>query len=347
MVRTLSIPILLAIPVSLPAPMHAAPSGPLDEHARHFLGTLDTDQREDATWPFDDGERRDVHYAPLNLDGLRHGDLEGASFQAGEALLAAALSTPGFERLSAIRLLERDVHASDSIFVRPLGLRDPGRYFFALFGTPDATSPWAFRYEGHHLSVNVTAMPGSPPVSTPLFLGAQPRVVPPGMPSAGVAALGEEEALARTLYASLDEAGRTRATLAYAPDRGHMIGQVAALDPPTPIGLPRAAMTPEQQQVLDRLLEQFAGFWNAEIAAARRAELEASRAEQHFAFVAADDPPNAFYMRVSGPGLLIEIDNTEGGDHVHAVWHRPGADFGDDLLARHLRTAHGVTMVRH
>jgi hypothetical protein len=52
-------------------------------------------------------------------------------------------------------------------------------------------------------------------------------------------------------------------------------------------------------------------------------------------------------MRVSGPGLLIEIDNTEGGDHVHAVWHRPGADFGDDLLARHLRTAHGVTMVRH
>jgi hypothetical protein len=106
-------------------------------------------------------------------------------------------------------------------------------------------------------------------------------------------------------------------------------------------------MTPEQQQVLDRLLEQFAGFWNAEIAAARRAELEASRAEQHFAFVAADDPPNAFYMRVSGPGLLIEIDNTEGGDHVHAVWHRPGADFGDDLLARHLRTAHGVTMVRH
>jgi hypothetical protein len=32
---------------------------------------------------------------------------------------------------------------------------------------------------------------------------------------------------------------------------------------------------------------------------------------------------------------------------VHAVWHRPGADFGDDLLARHLRTAHGVTMVRH
>ena len=35
------------------------------------------------------------------------------------------------------------------------------------------------------------------------------------------------------------------------------------------------------------------------------------------------------------PGMLIDIDNTEDGDHVHAVWHSSAGDFGDDLLARH------------
>jgi len=34
--------------------------------------------------------------------------------------------------------------------------RDPGRYYVALFGEPAATAPWGFRYEGHHLSVNLT-----------------------------------------------------------------------------------------------------------------------------------------------------------------------------------------------
>ncbi|MEE8164439.1 MAG: hypothetical protein V3T64_02615 [Myxococcota bacterium] len=35
------------------------------------------------------------------------------------------------------------------------------------------------------------------------------------------------------------------------------------------------------------------------------------------------------------PGMLIDIDNTEDGDHVYAVWHSSAGDFGDDLLARH------------
>ena len=35
------------------------------------------------------------------------------------------------------------------------------------------------------------------------------------------------------------------------------------------------------------------------------------------------------------PGMLIDIDNTEDGDHVHAVWHSSAGDFGDDLLARY------------
>ena len=327
--------------LSLSVAGHAADGAGIAGRAAAFLAALTEDQREEATWAFDDEERTDVHFAPIGLDGIRHDDLSGVASDAADALLKSALSDEGYAKAHTIRLLERDVEQQESMFRRPLGLRDPGRYFLAVFGTPTETQPWAFRYEGHHLSINVTAIPGQPAVTTPLFLGAQPRVVPSGMPSAGVAALGEEERVIRALYTSLDATQRATATLLYAADRGHMIGQVPLLPAPTPIGLARASMRPAQQELLDALLERFAALWVDEIATARRRDIDNARGSLHFAHVQADEPANAFYTRVSGTGLLLEIDNTDGGDHVHAVWHKPGADFGDDLLARHLESEHG------
>ena len=337
---------VIAVAVLALPPATMADPAELDERARAFLAALDDDERDDATWAFAEAERQDIHYAPINLDGLRHGDLGEAAYALAEDVLAATLSARGLAKVRAIRLLERDIRENETVLLRPLGLRDPGRYFWALFGDPSATDPWGYRYEGHHLSINIAAVPGSPPATTPLFLGAQPRDVPEGMPSAGVAALGEEERLARALYASLDDAQRATATLAYRGDRGHMIGQVATLELPAPIGLARTSMTVAQRATLDAFLDHFAGFWNEEIAAARRGDIEASREGLHFAFVAASEPAFAFYTRVSGPGLLLEIDNTEGGDHVHAVWHHPAADFGIDLLARHLEEFHGIALRR-
>ena len=185
-------------------------------------------------------------------------------------------------------------------------------------------------------------MPGQPAASLPLFLGAQPRDVPAGLPSAGVAALGREEALVRALYASLDDNQRAAATLAFKAGRGHMLGQVPTLASPAPVGLKSSDMTATQRERLADVLREFATLWNAEIAAERLAEIDAARDGLHFAFVARDDPPFSFYTRIQGPGVLLEIDNTEGGDHVHAVWHRPGDDFGESLLAAHLRLHHAI-----
>ena len=332
--------------LALLAPWAASAGEPagLVERASAFLALLDEGARDEATWPFEDAERADVHFAPIGLEGVRHGDLERDVYAAGEAVLAAALAPAGHAKVEAIRLLERDVREQESVLRRPLGLRDPGRYFFAFFGAPAHDAPWSMRYEGHHLSLNLTAVPDRGIATTPLFLGAQPREVPAGLPSAGVAALGDEERLARRLYASLDPSQRAVATLPYAEGRGHMLGQVPRIGAATPIGLPREAMRGAQQELLDGLLDRFASFWNAEIAAARREEIAAARTTLHFAHVESDDPANAFYTRISGAGVLLEIDNTEGGDHVHAVWHRPGADFGDDLLTRHVALFHGVSL---
>ena len=318
----------------------ATAQAPLSDAASSFLAALSADEHAQATRPFADPERLDIHYAPVDLEGLRHGGLDDPKHQAGEDLLARTLSARGFEKVRAIRLLERDVRALEAGLARPEGFRDPGRYLWAFFGTPATDAPWGYRYEGHHLSLNVTAVPDKPAASLPLFLGAQPRKVPAGLPSAGIAALGTEEALARDLYASLDDDQRELATLPFEAGRGHMVGQVPTLTSPPPVGLPFPRMTAAQQGQLVALLREFATFWNAAIATERLAEIDAARETLHFAFVARDDPPFSFYTRIQGQGLLLEIDNTAGGDHVHAVWHRPGDDFGQSLLAAHLRQHH-------
>ncbi len=339
-------PLTILLLVSFGAIASAEP--PLRQQAALLLAALPGDQQDDATWPFDDDEREDVHFAPFWLDGVAHRDLDPRSASLVESLLATALSARGHETVRSVRDLERAVRAQESgilSFFLP-DFRDPGRYLLAVFGEPGSGEPWGFRYEGHHLSLNVTDVSGSPLVTTPLFLGAQPRVVPEGLPSAGVAVLGREEHLARTLYATLPTPLRERATLGYDGGRDLMLGQVRRVGRGgAPAGVPRGEMPPDARVLLDELVERFVGLWNEPTARARRAEIEAAgRDSLHFAFAAADEPPNAFYVRIHGPRLLIEIDNTTDGDHLHAVWHDPENDFADDALALHWRLQHGVAI---
>lgn len=317
----------------------------LAERGQALLAALSESQRDDATWPFDDEEREDIHYAPLFLEGVALRDLSARQSSLTAELLDVALSPRGRLTVERIRALEADVRRKEGRIRGALTgrFRDPERYLLALFGSPSADTPWAFRFEGHHLSLNVTSVPGELPATTPLFLGAEPRRVPDGWPSAGVAVLGEEEQVARELVASLDPDQRAEAILPYEGGRGLVLGQVRRVAASQPSGLRRDAMSRAQQELVDRLLEAFIGQWSAPIAAARRSEFEdAGRDAIHFAWTEAESPAGAFYLRLQGPHFLIEIDNTTDGDHVHAVWHDLAGDFGDDLLTQHYASAHGI-----
>ena len=317
--------------------------------AARLLAALPADARADAAFPFADDERAEIRFAPFRLDGARHGELPPEAASLAEALLAVSLGEAGLERARQIRRNELAVAKKDEGRWVPgfvaRRMRDPGRYFLALFGTPAADAPWGFRYEGHHLSLNLTLVPGAPPASTPLFLGAEPRVVPEGEPDAGAAVLGREEAAARALLAALPPALRTRAVRAYADGRALMLGQVHRVALGEAAGVARGEAPPEAQAQFDALVSLFCASFAPEIAAARRAEIEAAgRDALRFLWAEAPEPPGAFYFRLQGPRTLIEVDNTTDGDHVHAVWHDAENDFGDSLLAAHWRESHGLAL---
>ena len=52
--------------------------------------------------------------------------------------------------------------------------RDPGLYYLRVFGEPGAGRPWAWRFGGHHVSLNNLVVDGELVSTTPCFMGADP-----------------------------------------------------------------------------------------------------------------------------------------------------------------------------
>ena len=144
--------------------------------------------------PVDDPARRDWSYWPRERAGLKI-DLMHAKHRALlQELLWTALSAGGYHKVLNIMQLEYVLQpASTTGF--PRGIEE---YTITLFGEPSATQPWAWRFEGHHVSLNVSIVPGVGVSVTPTFLGADPAEVAVG-PLAGVRVMRAEEDLGREL----------------------------------------------------------------------------------------------------------------------------------------------------
>ena len=154
----------------------------------------------------DSPEREKWAYWPTERSGLSF-DLMHAKHRAlTHELLWLLLSNRGYHKLLNIMQLENVLQpASGTGF--PRGVED---YSVTLFGEPSDTNPWAWRFEGHHISLSITVAPGQGFTVTPTFLGADPADVSAG-PLAGLRVLRVEEDLGLQLANSLTAAQRSTA----------------------------------------------------------------------------------------------------------------------------------------
>ncbi len=304
--------------------------------AQTYLASLGAEQRARGTWPWEAKERFDWHFVPRERYGVRLKEMSAEQRGAAHGLLQSILGSQGYLKATGVMQLEGVLGMIEN---RPEH-RDPEDYYFNIFGAPSDGGPWAWRFEGHHISLNFTSAGGDVPSVTPAFMGSNPHQVGEG-PWAGWRLLGAEEDLARELLALLGEEQLRTAIIQSEAPRDIVTGNARSVDLEGPEGLAASEMNDEQRSALLRLLSEFLnnvehGVTDAEMRRIREAGLEGL----HFAWAGGTEPGEGHYFRIHGPTLLIEYDNVQNGaNHVHSVWRDPANDFGDDLLRRHYEEA--------
>ena len=304
-----------------------------------FLGALDSRRRQQATFSFAHAERRNWHYVPRHREGLALKDMPADARTAALALLQVGLSAAGYAKARDVLRLEGVLRQLETFggFTR-----DPDNYAVTIFGAPEQPALWGWRFEGHHLSLNFTLVPGRPVSVTPAFFGANPAEVPSG-PHRSLRALAEEQDLAFALARGVDASLRGRLVIAAESPGDIVSGPGRAYSLKTPAGVALGELGAEPRALALRLIETYARNMRSEIADEElRRMREAGSEEVRFAWAGPIDPKQPHYYRLHGPTLLIEYDNSQNrANHVHSVWHDPQNDFGADLLRAHYELSHG------
>jgi hypothetical protein len=336
--------------------------------ANAFVATLDTAQRRRALYAFDDETQRkrwsNFPTGVVRRGGVSLRELNAAQRDAALALVSAALSSRGYEKVQQIM-------EADEAFKQTAGRGGPpgaqsggppgggppgggppsggppsggagrgqfapgdlfGRdlYYVSILGTPSETTPWMLQYGGHHLALNITII-GERGILTPTLTGAQPSTYT--VNGRTVRPLGGESDKALALLNALDRPQRAKAVLDYqVPDLVLGPGQDGKTIQPE--GLRASAMTAPQRAMLLDLVREWAGIINDGAAAARMADLAADLDQTYFAWsgpTAGTAGQNiTAYYRIQGPRLVIEFAPQRGDatNHVHTMYRDPTNDYG-------------------
>ena len=304
---------------------------PMLPAAKRLVALFDETQRNQLILPFNSNERTDWSYLPGRRDGMALGEMTGDQRKAAFALIRSAFSDAGYRKATEVIELEgvlREMERNDS--------RDPGRYWFTLFGQPSKSSPWGWRLEGHHLSFNFSSITSELISPTPAFLGAHPATVPFGKHQ-GLRVLGAEEDLPRALIGSFSSEQKRMAIISTSAPRDIITGTDQTSRLSRFEGIPYIHLTPGQQKSLLAILELYIGNMEKTLAdraweRIRNAGLDAL----YFAWAGTITPGGAHYYRIHGPTFVVEYDNTQNNaNHIHSVWRDFENDFGEDVLMRH------------
>ena len=304
--------------------------------AESFVASLTPEQQAKALFEFDDQERFNWHFVPLQdqqkrstRKGLPLADMKPEQRKAALDLLKAGTSAEGDKKATTIMSLEsilRELEKGGNM------VRNPEWYFFTVFGKPAKTGRWGWRVEGHHLALNFVVDDGKIIGATPAFFGANPATVKSG-PRKGLRILAEAEDLARELFKSLDE---TQKKVAFQKEQFPEIEQgKKAPHVGAPKGLAADRMNDSQRQLLMRLVQSYVDRMPAEIAAEELAQVKQAGIDKiHFAYAGGTQDGEPHTYRVQGPSFVVEFLNVQDdsarnkANHIHSAWRNIQGDFG-------------------
>jgi hypothetical protein len=314
---------------------------PILQAARDFLALLDSRQQRQASFAIDSQAWRS--WSNVHPFLMRHGlglhELAPAQREAALALVSSALSASGFE--TARNVMKLNEHARELT-----GLTEEYSewyYWLSIFGTPSATEPWGWQFDGHHLIINCFVL-GDQLVLTPQFMGSEPVLAQSGK-YAGTHVFRPEERVGLAMMRALSPEQQARAIIGTRLP-GELLTAAYNDNARIPYeGIRYDDLSSAQQSLLRDLLGVYLNRMRPDHARIRLDEAFGHLRSTHFSWIGAHDDHGPFYYRIYSPVVLIEFDHQPGivyandeptRDHIHTVVRTPnGNDYGKDLLRQH------------
>jgi hypothetical protein len=334
---------MLTLAIGIGGSARRASAAAIVKAANQFLAALSAEQRAKALMEFNDEERFNWFYVPRARRGIPLKELDDTQRKLAQEFLKATLSQRGYYKATTIMEIElvlREIESPTLGEKETAARRDPTLYYFSFFGQPADKGRWGWRIEGHHLSLNFTAIDGRVLATTPSFLGSNPAEVRQG-PRRGLRVLGAEEDIARELLHALNEPQRAKAVFQADAFADIVTTNAKRVDPLAPVGINAGQFNPQQMSLLVRLLNEYATVMPADLAAQRMEKVQQAGLEKiWFGWAGGTERGQPHYYRVQGPTFVIEYDNTQNeANHVHTVWRDFQGDYGRDLLREHYLNA--------
>jgi hypothetical protein len=311
--------------------------------ANQFIATLTPQLKSQALFAIHDEERFNMNFVPTIRKGPTFRDFDASQKAAALNLLKVSLSNVGYMKATQIMELEKILRVIEGEASLSDGTprRDPLNYHFCIFGSPSPTSPWMWRFEGHHVSFNFACQDGKIVSSTPAFMGSNPAIVKSG-DQKGKQVLKQEMVLGFELVNSLTAEQLKQARISDSAPAEIITGTSRKVSELTPTGISYRILDDKQRKIFDRLLQIYVNNYELGFSKTLMDKIEKSGIENlTFAWAGSLKRGEGEYYRIQGPMLLIEYDNTQNnGNHVHTVVRDLTNDFAEDILREHYNNHH-------
>ena len=326
-------PVEITLRRSYDVPAADVKSVSITEAARLFLDSLDSDQRQAATYRFTDNAQRanwsNLPEGMVPRGGVKLGALSDLQRARLDQLLGELLSKYGVDNITH-QLAAEDTLVSGNMSG---AMKYGSELFYAAFlGEPSTTEPWMFQFGGHHLAINATVF--GPHISfSPMLTGGQPLRF--RLNSEDIFITQRETEAAQAFMNSLTAAQKERAVraeravnLSLGPGK---YGETLA-----PEGIRGSELAVPQRKLLFNVIKARLGFINDDDFAEKMTVVEAEIEDTHFGWWGRQDIPGAAYFRVTSPSYVLEYAPRNGGgavDHVHSIYREIDNDYGSAWIA--------------
>jgi hypothetical protein len=322
-------------------------TAPVRTAAAAFLASLTDVERRATTFPMDSDEwRRWMNQSFYVRQGISFKDMSGAQREAAFALLRAGLSAKGLKLTRDIMRLNHTLGELNDNNFEEYG---EWLYHVTVMGTPSASEPWGWQFEGHHAVINYFVL-GDQVVMTPFFTGSEPATAASGKYK-GTTILRDEQERALAFVNGLANGQRAKAILSFSKTGNDVLTEAwkdnVVLDY---AGLRATELTePQRRQLLD-LAALYVDNMDDGHARVRMDEVRQHLDRTWFAWIGKTEPGSVFYYRIHSPVILIEFDHNRPAnlrhlaadpmapnvEHIHTIVRTPnGNDYGKDLLRQH------------